>query len=57
MDVCMVDVTDIDCNEGDIVEIFGANLPVNTIADWLETIPYEVLTSVSNRIKRVYYSD
>lgn len=57
MDVCMADVTDIDCNEGDIVEIFGANLPVNTIADWLETIPYEVLTSVSNRIKRVYYSD
>ena len=53
----MVDVTDIDCYEGDIVEIFGANLPVNTIADWLETIPYEVLTSVSNRIKRVYYSD
>ena len=57
MDVCMVDVTGIDCNEGDIVEIFGNNLPVNTIAEWLDTIPYEVLTSVSNRIKRVYYSD
>ena len=57
MDVCMVDVTDIDCKEGDIVEIFGKDLPVNTVAEWLETIPYEVLTSVSNRIKRVYYSD
>ena len=57
MDVCMIDVTDIECKEGDIVEIFGPQLPVTTIADWLETIPYEVLTSVSERIKRVYYSD
>ena len=57
MDVCMIDVTDIDCKEGDTVEIFGHELPVTTIAEWLETIPYEVLTSVSTRIKRVYYSD
>ena len=57
MDVCMVDVTGIECKEGDIVEIFGDNLPVTTVAGWLETIPYEVLTSVSARIKRVYYSD
>ena len=57
MDVCMIDVTDIDCKEGDNVEIFGPALPVTTIADRLDTIPYEVLTSVSNRIKRVYYSD
>ena len=57
MDVCMIDVTDIDCKEGDIVEIFGPDLPVTTVAEWLETIPYEVLTSVSVRIKRVYYSD
>ena len=57
MDVCMVDVTGIECNEGDTVEIFGDSLPVTTIAEWLDTIPYEVLTSVSNRIKRVYYSD
>ncbi len=57
MDVCMIDVTGIDCREGDSVEIFGPNLPVTTIAEWLETIPYEVLTSVSERIKRVYYSD
>lgn len=57
MDVCMVDVTGIECKEGDTVEIFGDNLPVTTVAEWLETIPYEVLTSVSTRIKRVYYSD
>ena len=57
MDVCMIDVTGIDCKEGDTVEIFGPQLPVTTVADWLETIPYEVLTSVSERIKRVYYSD
>ena len=57
MDVCMIDVTGIDCKEGDTVEIFGPQLPVTTIAEWLGTIPYEVLTSVSDRIKRVYYSD
>lgn len=58
MDVCMVDVTGIDCKEGDEVMIFGGNkLPVTQVAEWLETIPYEVLTSVSTRIKRVYYSD
>ena len=57
MDVCMIDVTGIDCKEGDTVEIFGHDLPVTTVAEWLETIPYEVLTSVSTRIKRVYYSD
>ena len=57
MDVCMIDVTGIDCKEGDTVEIFGPTLPVAQLAEWLETIPYEILTSVSNRIKRVYYSD
>ena len=57
MDVCMIDVTGIDCKEGDTVEIFGRDLPVTKVAEWLETIPYEVLTSVSTRIKRVYYSD
>ena len=57
MDVCMVDVTDIDCKEGDEVEIFGKNLPVLHLARWIDTIPYEILTSISTRIKRVYYSD
>ena len=55
MDVCMIDVTDIDCAEGDTVEIFGDELPVTVLSDLLGTIPYEVLTSVSNRVKRVYF--
>jgi alanine racemase len=53
----MIDVTDIVCQEGDKVEIFGRDLPVTVLSDILETIPYEVLTSVSNRVKRVYYQD
>ena len=55
MDVCMIDVTDIPCHEGDRVEIFGDSLPVTVLSDVLDTIPYEVLTSVSNRVKRVYF--
>lgn len=57
MDACMIDVTGIDCAEGDSVEIFGANLPVQRLADLLGTIPYEILTSVSPRVKRVYYRE
>lgn len=57
MDVCMIDVTDIDCREGDEVEIFGDHLPVTVLSDALGTIPYEVLTSISTRVKRIYYQD
>lgn len=57
MDVCMIDVTDIDCKEGDKAVIFGDELPVTVLSDLLDTIPYEILTSVSNRVKRVYYQD
>ena len=57
MDVCMIDVTDIQCTEGDSVEIFGDHLPVTVLSDALGTIPYEVLTSVSTRVKRIYYQD
>ena len=57
MDVAMIDVTDIDCHEGDMVEIFGEHLPVTVLSDVLDTIPYEVMTSVSNRVKKVYYQD
>jgi len=57
MDVAMIDVTGIDCHEGDMVEIFGKELPVTVLSDVLETIPYEVLTGVSNRVKRVYFQD
>ena len=57
MDVAMIDVTDIPCVEGDQVEIFGEHLPVTELSDVLGTIPYEVLTGVSNRVKRVYFQD
>ena len=57
MDVALIDVTDIDCKEGDTVEIFGKNLPVTVLSDALDTIPYEVLTSISSRVKKVYFQD
>ncbi len=57
MDVCMIDVTDAKCEVGDSVEIFGNNISVMDIAEILDTIPYEVLTSVSSRVKRVYYRE
>ncbi len=58
MDACMIDVTDVtDVCIGDRVEVFGENIPVDDIAETLGTIPYEILTSVSQRVKRVYYRE
>ena len=57
MDACMIDITDIDAQVGDEVEIFGKHISVNEIAEKLDTIPYEVLTSVSQRVKRVYFKE
>lgn len=57
MDVCMIDVTDIPCKEGDDVIIFGNELPVTILSNLLDTIPYEILTAVSTRVKRVYFQD
>ncbi len=57
MDACMIDVTGIDCSEGDVVEIFGPSASVYRLSDLLDTIPYEILTSVSPRVKRVYYRE
>ncbi len=55
MDMCMVDITDIpEAAEGDRVVIFGPGLPVEEVAAAMQTIPYEVLTSVSARVKRIY---
>ena len=56
MDMTMIDVTDAPATEGDRVEIFGPNLPVTTLANQMNTIPYEVLTGISERVKRVFYS-
>lgn len=57
MDVAMIDVTDINCSEGDSVEIFGDNLPVTTLSNIAGTIPYEILTGISSRVKRIYYKE
>ena len=58
MDMTMIDVTDIaDVREGDDVIIFGAQLPVQHISKWMNTIPYEVMTSVSQRVKRIYFHE
>lgn len=54
MDMCMIDVTGIDATVGDIVELFGKESPVSVIAEKLDTITYEVLTSIPERVKRVY---
>lgn len=55
MDMLMVDVSEIDCLEGDDVIIFGESPTVSLIAKKLNTIPYEILTSISQRVKRVFY--
>ena len=56
MDMTMIDVTDIeDVKEGDDVTIFGGALPVQHLADWAGTIPYEIMTGISQRVKRVYF--
>lgn len=57
MDMLMVDVTEVDCKEGDEVVIFGESPTVNYIAEKLQTIPYEILTSISQRVKRVFYRE
>lgn len=57
MDACMIDVTDIEAREGDSVIIFGEELPVTELSEKLRTIPYEILTSISPRVKRVYYRE
>ena len=57
MDAVMIDVTDAPCKVGDTVEIFGEHVPVETLSEARGTIPYEILTSVSPRVKRVYYRE
>lgn len=57
MDLCMVDITGIDAKEGDPVIVFGGNLPVLEVAESIDTIPYEILTSISPRVKRVYVKE
>ncbi len=57
MDMCMIDITHILANEGDEVLVFSQEYPISRIAKDLGTIPYEVLTNVSRRVKRVYFQE
>ena len=57
MDTCMIDVTDTNATVGDEVEIFGKHILVTELSEQLGTIPYEILTGISHRVKRVYYKE
>lgn len=57
MDMCMADITGLIAAEGDEAEIFGENITIDEIAEKCETIPYEILTSIPPRVKRVFYRE
>ena len=57
MDMCMLDVTDMDVKSGDSVEIFGENNPIEKLAKDANTIPYEILAAISYRVKRLYIQE
>lgn len=58
MDMTMLDITDIDkVEEGDIVEVFGKSLPVQQVAKWCNTIAYETLSTISQRVRRIYVEE
>jgi len=55
MDMCMLDVTGLDVKTGDEVIVFNGKLTISELAKQIDTIPYEILTNVSQRVKRVYF--
>jgi len=57
MDMLMIDITNIPATEGDEVVIFDENLRITEIAEKWGTIPYEVMTSISQRVKRIFYKE
>ena len=57
MDMTMLDITGVEASEGDEVIVFGEKLPVTEVAVWAGTIAYEILTNISQRVKRVYYEE
>ncbi len=57
MDMCMADITGSDAGEGDEAEIFGQNIPINELAYQCGTIPYEILTSIPGRVKRIFFRE
>jgi alanine racemase len=54
MDMAMIDVTGIEVEAGDLVELMGEHVPLKELASWAGTIPYAILTGISQRVKRVY---
>jgi alanine racemase len=57
MDMCMADITGLNANTGDEAEIFGENITIDEIAVKCQTIPYEILTSIPGRVKRVFFRE
>ena len=58
MDMTMIDVTDIpDAQEGAEVELFGDHVSIEEFSNWADTIPYEILTGIGKRVKRLYIKD
>ena len=57
MDLTAIDLGDVDAREGDSVEIFGDHILISEIAEKIGTIPYEILTNVSRRVKRIYFQE
>jgi Alr-MurF fusion protein len=57
MDMTMLNITGVDAKVGDVVIVFGNQLPVTQLATWSNTIPYEILTNVSQRVKRIYFEE
>jgi alanine racemase len=57
MDMCMLDITDLNAEEGDEVMVFGKGQSIQSFAKLMDTIPYEALTGISPRVKRIYYQE
>jgi alanine racemase len=57
MDMTMLDVTGVNCKEGETVIVFGEQLPIQQIAQWCNTISYEIMTGISQRVKRIYFEE
>ncbi|MFH1118801.1 MAG: bifunctional UDP-N-acetylmuramoyl-tripeptide:D-alanyl-D-alanine ligase/alanine racemase [Bacteroidota bacterium] len=57
MDMTMLDITGVEAAEGDEVIVFGEKLPINDLARAMNTIPYEILTGISRRVKRIYFQE
>jgi alanine racemase len=57
MDMTMLDITGVKASEGDDITVFGEPLPVSNLAQWADTIAYEILTGISQRVKRVYFEE